>query len=89
MGRPENLRNVRVDDDIWVPAGERATAEGTNLSAVIRDFLADYAVGADLRRRGGGVKLTAAEQKRARAKLAKTLDLDAVLSSVVDAINGQ
>lgn len=36
------LRSIRVPDDIWDPAIAKATAEETDLSTVIRDFLADY-----------------------------------------------
>jgi hypothetical protein len=36
-------RSVRVEDELWVRAGERAKAEGTNLSAVLNLLLQGYA----------------------------------------------
>lgn len=36
------LRNVRVDDDLWLPAKAIAAARGESLSEVIRDALAEY-----------------------------------------------
>jgi hypothetical protein len=36
------LRNVRVDDDLWFPALERATQRGETLSDVIRRALRKY-----------------------------------------------
>jgi hypothetical protein len=36
-------RSVRVEDDLWTQAGERAKAEGTNLSAVVNLLLQGYA----------------------------------------------
>lgn len=36
-------RSVRVEDDLWARAGERAKAEGTNLSAVLNLLLQGYA----------------------------------------------
>lgn len=41
------LRNIRVDDDLWIAAGERAAEEGTALSVVIRQLLEDYVAGDD------------------------------------------
>jgi len=35
-------RTVRVPDDVWKPAVEKAESEGTNLSALIREWLVDY-----------------------------------------------
>jgi hypothetical protein len=43
-------RNIRIDDELWSAAGERAKAEGTNNSELIRQWLEDYAAGP----RGGG-----------------------------------
>lgn len=40
-------RNVRVSDEVWAAASARAEAEGTTLSRVLRDWLFDYAAGAD------------------------------------------
>lgn len=37
------LRSVKVPDEIWVPAQEKAKAEGKSLSQVIREALSKYA----------------------------------------------
>lgn len=85
-----NLKNVRVDDDIWLPAVERAQAEGTNVSALIRQWLADYAAtGSPV---AGGkrppVRLTAAEREQARLAIWGLMpDRDKLLDQVVDAVN--
>lgn len=36
------LRNVRVDGELWAGALLAAEEDGTNVSAVIREFLATY-----------------------------------------------
>ena len=36
------LRNVRVEDALWLPAKEKAQAEGRTLSDVIREALRRY-----------------------------------------------
>lgn len=41
------LRNLRVDDDLWLAAKARAEEEGTDLSSVIRSFLRAYVVGTE------------------------------------------
>jgi hypothetical protein len=41
--RGTRLRNIRIDDELWAAAQARAEAEGTTLSAVIRDRLVRYA----------------------------------------------
>jgi hypothetical protein len=43
MSRGTTIRAVRVPDDPWVPALERAQREGTTLSDVIREHLDEYA----------------------------------------------
>ena len=40
--QPKPLRAVRVEDEIWLPAQERAKAEGTTVSDVIRAALKRY-----------------------------------------------
>lgn len=40
------LRTVRVVDEIWLPAKERADAEATTVSAVIQHALRRYGEGA-------------------------------------------
>lgn len=35
-------RSFRIPDDIYLPAKEKAAAEGTTLSDVVRDALLDY-----------------------------------------------
>lgn len=37
------IRTVRVADEVWIPAREKAASEGRNLSEVIREFLIGYA----------------------------------------------
>jgi hypothetical protein len=39
------LRNLRVDDDLWVAAGHRAQREGLTMSELIRGWLAEYVEG--------------------------------------------
>lgn len=36
-------RTIRVPDDVWTAAQQRAKAEGRNLSELIREWLTDYA----------------------------------------------
>ena len=35
-------RNIRIGDDIWDPALERARDEGKTLTTVVKDYLATY-----------------------------------------------
>lgn len=35
-------RTIRVPDDVWNPAREKAETEGTNLSELIREWLTNY-----------------------------------------------
>ena len=35
-------RNVRINDEVWAKAQKRVKAEGTTISAVVRDFLKAY-----------------------------------------------
>lgn len=35
-------RNIRVPDNVWIPAKEKAEREGRNLSELIRDYLSGY-----------------------------------------------
>ena len=37
------LRNVRIPDDVWEAAKQKAEAEGRNVSAVIREHLEQWA----------------------------------------------
>lgn len=84
-----NLKNFRVDDEVWLPAGERAKTEGTNLSALIRQWLADYAETgspvADGKR--AKVRLTAAEQREAVAAISDQIVADRILDTALLAIN--
>ena len=47
MPRPKTgetpKRNIRVPDETWDPARERATAEGRTIAAVVNSYLARYA----------------------------------------------
>lgn len=47
MSKGTPIRNVRVPDDIWAPAKERANKRGENLSDIIRKSLIDYATQPD------------------------------------------
>jgi hypothetical protein len=42
---PTKHRHVRIDDATWLTGQQRATREGTTLSAVIREFVTAYAGG--------------------------------------------
>jgi hypothetical protein len=45
MGEPltwTTNRNVRIDDELWSAVLDKAAAEGTTASAVVRDLLADW-----------------------------------------------
>jgi hypothetical protein len=48
MGRETHtpIRAVRVPDDVWNAAKQRAAAEGTDVSAVVRHALRRYGDGA-------------------------------------------
>ncbi|MBD8477559.1 hypothetical protein [Microbacterium sp. CFBP 8794] len=46
---PTPLRNVRISDEIWQAAKDRADQNGDNLSDVIRRGLEDYVNGTDER----------------------------------------
>lgn len=77
-----DLRKFRVDDDLWVAAGARAAAEGTNVSALIRQWLEDYVSGGQGNANRVKVRLSAAERD------AVTAALGGIAETVVDAING-
>lgn len=47
------IRPVRVSDELWDAAAEAAAAEGTNVSAIIRECLARYVRRANRRARKG------------------------------------
>lgn len=42
MARGTTLRNVRVSDEIWEAAKERASENGETVSEVVRRSLAEY-----------------------------------------------
>lgn len=42
MARGTTIRPVRISDDLWVAAKTKAEAEGTNVSAVVREKLREY-----------------------------------------------
>lgn len=42
MSKGTTRRSIRCADDPWLPAKEKATAEGTNLSEVIRRLLTEW-----------------------------------------------
>lgn len=37
------IRNVRVEDQLWSAASERAKRDGMTISEVVRHYLAEYA----------------------------------------------
>lgn len=72
---PTPIRTLRIDDDIWAAAMSRAQAEGENITALMRDWLTDYAagrkrVGPD---RPGTVEVSRAELAKLRALIDKIL----------------
>ncbi len=42
MPNPTPLRNVRIPDELWRAAGEKAAAEDRNVSDVIRELLRNW-----------------------------------------------
>lgn len=42
MPRGTTLRNVRIDDDLWTAAQDKAASEGRNVSEVVRELLSTY-----------------------------------------------
>lgn len=42
MSKGTPRRGVRVEDELWIPALEKAAASGDNLSDIIRQALRDY-----------------------------------------------
>lgn len=42
MSKGTPIRNVRVPDEIWDPAKEKAKERGDNLSEIIRKALIEY-----------------------------------------------
>lgn len=40
--KPSNLRAVRVPDDLWRAAQQRAHEQGTSVSAVLNDALREF-----------------------------------------------
>lgn len=90
MARASNLRNIRVDDDIWNPAGDRAAGENTDLSKLIRGWLEEYIAGGNVQPSGTRrkVRATAAERQRAAAAVAELLaDPGRLVSVALDAID--
>lgn len=47
MAPGTTIRNIRVPDALWDTAKAKASAEGTDLSTLIRQFLSDYVVRPD------------------------------------------
>lgn len=42
MARGTTIRPVRISDELWDAAKAKAEAEGTNVSAVVREKLHEY-----------------------------------------------
>lgn len=57
---PTTMRHLRVPDDVWAPAMERARREGTDLSKVVVTFLRDYVTAQPKTRRTAACKHPAA-----------------------------
>lgn len=84
------IRNVRVEDSVWSAAGERAAADGTNLSALVRQWLGDYAETGSPLAAGGRrpkIRLTAAERKLAISELEEYFVPDRMLDAALDRVN--
>ncbi len=45
MGRGTTIRPIRISDELWEAAKAKAEAEGTNVSAVLREKLREYISG--------------------------------------------
>jgi hypothetical protein len=39
---PRRIRHVRVQDELWHQAAEKATLEGVTISEKVRELLAEY-----------------------------------------------
>lgn len=79
------IRNVRVADVDWAASGERAAADETNLSALIRDWLHNYAETGTPAASGRRpqIRLSAADRKAA------LVELEAGFAAAIDAINAE
>lgn len=40
--RGTKLRNIRIPDELWDAARAKAASEGSDVSAVVREFLTEY-----------------------------------------------
>lgn len=88
MSGNSNMRYMRVDDELWDAALDRATAEGGTVSGLVRQWLEDYVNDGQVQangRRRPKVRVSAAERTAAREAV-DALDIVAV---VVDAINAK
>jgi len=47
VARGTTLRNIRVADEVWLPAKERAQQNGETLSDVVRRALVEYVTAAE------------------------------------------
>lgn len=75
-----NPHNVRIDDELWARAVTRAASEDTNLSALMRQWITDYADSGVVGRQPR-VRITAAERRAVRERLHDIADI------VVDTVN--
>lgn len=41
-GKGTRRRTIRIADEVWDPAAEKAEAEGTSVSEIVRDSLVAY-----------------------------------------------
>lgn len=82
------IRKFRDPDNLWVAAGERAAAEGTNVSALIRTWLEDYISGGEGNANRSKVRLTQAEIANMRLVIEDSWpDRDALILDLLNKIN--
>jgi hypothetical protein len=82
------VRKFRIEDELGFRADARAKSDGTNLSALIRQWLEDYVDTGRAyvhERYGSGLRLTQVE--RVSARRAVEGEADRIVAAIVDAIN--
>jgi hypothetical protein len=71
-------KNVRIDNGQWAAAQERAALDGTTISSLIRQWVADYVAG-----EMPSTRLTPTELDRICAEVVTRLDVPAAVRAVV------
>lgn len=69
---PTPIRTLRIDDETWAAAMARAQGEGDNLTALMRQWLTDYAAGR--KRVGPGLPGTVEVSRSELTKLRTLID---------------